>query len=140
MKQLISNGSFEAYKYNGVSRSLDVFCAIKDDNNEFLTLFKNIYLTELELSVEHQRNHFSFLDLVNKIENSLFVYKIFKKRDKVSFFIVRTPHLSSKISSIIFYRSIFSKLLKIARCALRINSFIPRAIWFIFNNGSTRWK
>ena len=35
-------------------------------------------------------------------------------------------HLSSHIPSTIFYGSIFSELLRTARCTLRINDFIPR--------------
>ena len=37
------------------------------------------------------------------------------------------PHLSSNIPSTILYGSIFSELLQIANCTLRINYFIPRA-------------
>ena len=36
------------------------------------------------------------------------------------------PHISSNVSSTIFYGSLFSELLQIARCALRINDFIPK--------------
>ena len=36
------------------------------------------------------------------------------------------PHLSSNIPSTILYGSIFSELLQIANCTLRINYFIPR--------------
>ena len=37
------------------------------------------------------------------------------------------PHLSSSIPSTIFYGSIFSEHLRIARCTLRINNFILKA-------------
>ena len=39
------------------------------DDNEFLTSFKNIYPKELDLKVERQGNHASFLDLEIKIED-----------------------------------------------------------------------
>ena len=45
----------------------------------FLISFKNIYHQELELKVE---NHASILDLDIKIEDSVFVYKLFDKGDK----------------------------------------------------------
>ena len=45
------------------------------DNNEFLTYFKNIYPEELELNVELEVNHVSFLDLDIKTEDAVFVYK-----------------------------------------------------------------
>ena len=101
------------------------------DDNEFLTSFKNIYPKELDLKVERQGNHVSFLDLDIKVEDSVFVYKPFDKRDKFSLFIVRIPHLSSNIPSTISSGSIFSELLWIARCPLRTYDFIPWASDFL---------
>ena len=46
-----------------------------------------------------------------KIEDSVFVYKLFDKSDKFPFIIVRIQHLSSNIPSTIFYGPIFSELL-----------------------------
>ena len=77
--------SCDFYKYQVISRFTDAFCAI-NDSNEFLTLFKNIYPKELKLNVKHQGNHVSFLELDIKIEYSVFVYKLFDKRDKFPFF------------------------------------------------------
>ena len=87
MKQLISSGSSKSYKHHGISSFTNDLCAINKDN-EFLTLCKNIYPKELELRVEHQGNHASFLDLDIEIEDSVFVYKLFDKRDKFPFFVV----------------------------------------------------
>ena len=89
VKQLISNGSCKAHKYHGVSRFIDDLCAINYDK-KFLTSCKNIYPMKLELKVEHQGNHTSFLDLDIKIEDSVLVYKLFDKRDKIS--IVYSPN------------------------------------------------
>ena len=97
------------------------------DDNEFLTSFKNIYSKELDLKVERQGNHVSYLDLDIKVEESVFVHKPFDKRDKFSLFIVRIPHLSSNIQSTISSGSIFSELFWIARCPLRTYDFIPWA-------------
>ena len=36
------------------------------------------------------------------------------------------PYLSSNISSLIFYRSIFSDFLRIARCTLRLTDFVRK--------------
>ena len=94
------------------------------DDNEFLTSFKNIYHKELDLKVERQGNHISFLDLDIQVEDSVFACKTFDKRDKCSLFIVRIPHLWSNISSIISSVSIFSERLRIARFPLRIYDFI----------------
>ena len=51
---------------------------------------------------------------------------IFNTRDKFPFFIVQIPHLLSNIPSKIFCGSIFLELLRIARCTLRTNDFIPK--------------
>ena len=84
-KQLIVNGSSKANKYHGVSRFTDNFCAINDEI-EFLTSFKNISPKELELKAEHQGNHASFLIANLKIQDSVFVHKLFDKRNKFPFF------------------------------------------------------
>ena len=81
----------------------------------------------MELKVEHHGEHATFLDLDIRIEDNIFVYKLFDKRDAFPFFIVRMPYLSSNIPSIIFYSSIFSEFLRIARCTLKLHDFIPRA-------------
>ena len=62
------------------------------------------------------------------MEDSVFVYKTFDKRgDRFQFLIVRMPDMSSNIPSTICYESILSELLRIARCSLRINVFLPNA-------------
>ena len=57
----------------------------------------------------------------------MFVYKLFDKIEKFQFFRFFMPHVSSNIASSIFYGSIFSVFLRIARCTLRLTDFIPRA-------------
>ena len=81
------------------------------DDNEFLTSFKNIYPKELDLKVERQGNHVSFLDLDIKVEDSVFACKPFDKRDEFSLFKAQIPHFSSNIPSTISSGFIFSKLL-----------------------------
>ena len=71
--------------------------------------------------------HGTFLDLEIKIEDGIFVCKLFNKGDKFPFFIVHMPHFESNIPSTIFYGSIFSKFLRIARCTLKLKHFLPRA-------------
>ena len=68
IKQLISNGLSKAYEYDAVSRFTDDLRAINNDN-EFLTSFKNIYPKEVDLKIERQGNHASFLDLDIKMED-----------------------------------------------------------------------
>ena len=55
------------------------------------------------------------------------MYKLFDKRDNFPFSIVRMPDLSGNIPSHIFYGSIMSEFLRIARATLLLTDFIPRA-------------
>ena len=60
------------------------------------------------------------------IENNIFPYKLFDKRDEFPFFIFRMPYQSSNIPSSIFYSSIFSEFLRITRCTLRQTGFVSK--------------
>ena len=82
---------------------------------------------QIELKLQHQEEHATFLDLALKIEDKIFVCQLFDKRDTFPFFIVHIPYLSINIPSSIFYGSIFSEFLGIARCALRLTDFVPKA-------------
>ena len=93
----------------------------------FLNPHNEIYPPELELKLEHHGTSATFLDLHIQIVDGKFIYKLFDKRDKFPFFIVRMPQLSSNIPSTIFYGSVMSEFLRIARCTLRVEDFIPRA-------------
>ena len=85
IKQIISNGpSKPCY---GVSRFIDDLCVI-NDGCKFAASFKNICHKELELKIKHQGIYASFLDFDIKIKDSIFLEKLFDKRDKVPFFIV----------------------------------------------------
>ena len=126
MKLLVSAGSDKAFRFHSTYRFIDDLIAI-NDNNEFNNSFKNIYPSQLELKVEHHGLHATFLDLDISIRENMFVYKLFDKRDKFPFHVVRMPHECSNIPSTIFYGSIFSEFLRIARCTLLFEDLIPRA-------------
>ena len=64
----------------------------------------------------------TYIDI--KVEDSVFVYTPFDKRDELSLFIVQMPHLSSNIPSAVSPGSVFSELLWKARCPLRTYDFI----------------
>ena len=81
------------------------------EDKEFLTSFKNICPKELNLKVQRQRNHVSFLDLDIKVKDSVFVCKPFDNWDKFLLFKVQIPHLPSNIPSTVSSGSIFSDLL-----------------------------
>ena len=98
-----------------------------NDKDDFFNSYnKGIYSKELQLKVEHHGTHATFLDLDITVENNIFRYKLFDKRDAFPFFIVRMPHLDSNIPSKIFYSSIYSEILRISRCTLFLEDMVPR--------------
>ena len=56
-----------------------------------------------------------------------FNFQLFDKRDEFPFSIVRMPDLSGNLPSFIFYGSIMSEFLRIARCTRLVADFLPRA-------------
>lgn len=81
----------------------------------------------MELKKEHEGLHATFLDLETNVDNNIFVYKLFDKRDAFPFSIVRMPYLSSNIPYNIFYNTILSEMLRIARCSLLYKDFLIKA-------------
>ena len=60
---------------------MTLLCAMNDDGT-FSKSFNYIYLGELEIKLEQSGGHACFLDPVIKIEDGVFAYKLFYKRDK----------------------------------------------------------
>ena len=129
-KEYISNlipiDPIKARHFHSTKRFIDDLCAI-NDGGEFGRIFKDIYPEELELKIEHSGQHASFLNLDITIEDSIFVYKLYDKRDTFPFHIVRMPQISSNIPQSIFYSALVGEFLRIARSTLRIHDFIPKA-------------
>ena len=95
------------------------------------------------MKCEHQGLHATFLDIDISINDGLFVYKQYDKRDSFPFDIVRMPFRSSNIPSSIFYSSILSEFLRLARTTLRFDDFFPRVKTLVnrmMNQGANRHK
>ena len=60
---------------------MTLLCAMNDVGT-FSKSFNCIYPGGLETKLEQSRGHACFLDLVIKIEDGVFAYKLFDKRDK----------------------------------------------------------
>ena len=60
----------------------------------FFCFSKYIYVKQLELKLEYQVEHATFMDLDIKIEDDIFLYNFFDKKEKFSFLNVGTPYLS----------------------------------------------
>ena len=125
MRTLISNDIARARKFHGCTRFIDDMCCL-NDGGEFGKSYNEIYPDDLQLKCEHTGNHATFLDLDIIIEDGIFVYKLFDKRDDFPFHIVRMPDRGSNIPSYIFYGTVLSEYLRIARSTLRLNDFLPR--------------
>ena len=81
----------------------------------------------MELKEEHKGQHATILELDVSILNKIFVYKLFDKRDGFPFSIVKMPYLSSNIPYNIFYNTILSEILRIARCSLFYSDFLTKS-------------
>ena len=124
---LMQTDKKRARKFVNACRFIDDECNINDDG-EFARSYHEIYPEELQLKCEHQGIKATFLELyIEIIENGIFNYKLFDKRDDFPFSIVRMPDLSGNIPSFIFYGSIMSEFLRIARCTRQVEDFLPRA-------------
>lgn len=137
---LITTNKVTALKYHGCSRFIDDMCCI-NDGGEFGKSFVNIYPPSMQLKVEHQGIHATFLDLDITIKDSQFIYKLFDKRDNFPFFIVRMPDKRGNIPSFVFYGSALSEFLRIARTTLTFSDYRIRAhnlFVRMCNQGGTR--
>ena len=68
-QQFIPKGAPCAYKTHETSKFIDDLCSINDDD-EFSSSYKYIYLKKLELKLVQQGEHATFLDLDITIENN----------------------------------------------------------------------
>ena len=124
---LMKTDKVRARKFRYATRFIDDECNLNDEG-EFGRSFHLIYPNDLQLKCEHEGSHATFLDLDITVINGIFVYKLFDKRDNFPFFIVRMPDLSGNIPSHIFYGSVMSEFLRIARATLLYTDFLPKAM------------
>ena len=123
---LISSDKRRAMMFKLASRFIDDELNL-NDGGEFGRSYQEIYPEELELKCEHQGTRATFMDLEINVSDGIFVYKLFDKRDNFPFFIVRMPDLSGNIPSHVFYGSVMSEFLRIARSTLLYSDFLPVA-------------
>ena len=126
MSDLISTDKVKARHFHSTKRFIDDLCAI-NDGNLFGRVYRDIYPEELELKLEHSGTHASFLNLDITINEGIFVYKLFDKRDAFPFSIVRMPHMDSNIPESIFYSALVGEFLRIARSTLLLEDFQGKA-------------
>ena len=125
IKDMIRSDVSRAKKFHGTFRFIDDLCAI-NDGGEFERSYREIYPDQLELKLEYSGKSATFLDLKLSIENGKIVSKLYDKRDDFSFFIVRMPNFDSNIPSSIFYGSVLSEILRIARASCYFEDFFVK--------------
>ena len=144
MESLRKSDIAKSRKFHGCSRFIDDLVCL-NDGGEFENSYEEIYPNELELKCEHHKieKHATFLDLDIKISGEEFIYKLFDKRDEFPFSVVRMPYKDSNIPSYIFYGTIMSEIVRIARSTLLLDNFIPRlgALFKrMLTQGADSWK
>lgn len=72
-------------------------------------------------------SHASFLDLDIRVEEQVFIFNQYDKRDAFPFSIVRLPFVCSNMPSKIFYSSISAEILRISRTSSAATDFISRS-------------
>ena len=125
MSDLIASDKVKARHFHSTRRFIDDLLAL-NDGGEFGRVHKDIYPSELELKEEHSGSHGTFLSLEINMQEGLFVYKLFDKRDAFPFSIVRMPYISSNIPESIFYSTMVGEFLRIARSTLLFTDFLPK--------------
>ena len=90
-----------------------------NDGGEFPKAFLEIYPAELELKVENNGNHATFLDLDISIDKGKFIYKMFEKQDAFNFHILKMSSITSNTPSIIFYSFTISEFARISKTTLK---------------------
>ena len=139
IKRLIKNDKMRARKFLNAMRFIDDECNL-NDAKEFSKSFKEIYPSHLQLKCEHEGIHATFLELDILVKDDIFIYKLFDKRDTFPFSIVRMPDLTGNIPSSMYYGSIMSEFLRIARCTLLLADFVPGQKNFSQNDYSEWYK
>ena len=125
MIENIKKDKNKAKKFEHCKRYIDDLLSCNDDNI-FEKENMNIYPSELILLKENAGTHATFLDLDISIVSGQFYYKLFDKRDKFPFRIVRMPYYNSDIPSNIFYSSINGEFLRICKATSEVKDLVNK--------------
>ena len=124
-------GTINVRKINNSFRFIDDLLSL-NDGSSFEKHYQDIYPTELELKKKNNSNSSaSFLDLYIYIENGEFHTRLFDKRDKIGFDIVRIPFYCSNVPSKMFYGSIGVEILRISRTTSKIEDLTRNCKWLL---------
>ena len=132
---------------NEISLYLKVcFCLVTCKINNLIALRSTNQITEistpwwLELKLEQIGTHTTLLDLDTKIENGIFLYKLFHKKDNFKFLIVCMPHFERNVESTIFYESVFFVISSYSQMYTETGAFSTQCFRTLFKNAITSGK
>ena len=104
---------------------IDDLCTF--NNIEFESNYNDIYPDEPELKKENSYPcKASFLDLSVEVRDSKFSTELFDKRDNLSLYINHMPYLDSNVPPKIYYASIGSEIVCIARTTTDLINMVKR--------------
>ena len=126
VSSLMKHNPIYARRYKYAFRFIDDQCNL-NDSGQFKNSCQDIYPRDLQVKCEHEGQHATFLELDITVKEGIFVYKLFDKRDEFPFSIVRMPNLSGNIPDHVFYGSVMSEFLRIARASLLYPDFVSKA-------------
>ena len=112
--------------YGHTRRFIDDLCTL-NNKNYIANNWKEIYPNELILNKENKdSNAATFLDLDIRIEQKMFVTKIYDKRDAFPFEIVSLPDLRGNIAEAPAYGVFKGQLIRYARNCTNVMDFVDR--------------
>ena len=130
VSNLMKTNPVAARRYKHAFRFIDDESNL-NDSGQFKNSSHAIYPPDLQVKCEHEGQHATFLELDISVKDGIFSYKLFDKRDDFPFFIIRMPDLSGNIPDHVFYGSVMSEFLRIARATLLYSDFLPKARDFL---------
>lgn len=101
MTELTSYNKIIAQNFHSKKQFQDL-CAI-NEGGEFGHINADIYPKELDIKLEYEGTHASFLNRDVIIVDGKFIYKLHGKRDSFPFLIVTMPYIVSNIPNNNFY-------------------------------------
>ena len=117
MSELFLNDKVKALHFHGTKSFIHALGTL-NNVGVFNDVYKEIYLIELQLKIEHFVTHATFLNLDITVKDGVLIYKLLDKRDTFPFFIVIMPYMDNNISKSIFHTALDGKFLRIARSFL----------------------
>ena len=123
---VISPDKVKARHFHSAKHFIDNICGI-NDGGESKRYICEIHPIELEIKIEHQSDHATFLHLNIVMKERTFIWKLLDKRDSFLFSVVRTLHTESNNHQHIFSSARKGEFLRIHHSTRGLRYFMPKA-------------